>query len=83
MFISTKEKIDLQARVEALEMRVDQLVRSLNSLHDAQTMASKSNQLKVVKKKNSTGGWTPEARAIHGERIKLAYAKKKAAKATT
>ena len=37
MFISTKEKINFQARIEALEMRVDQLSRSLNAVLDKLT----------------------------------------------
>jgi hypothetical protein len=80
MFISNKEKIDLKARVEVLEMRVDQLARSLNALHDNQTMVS---ELKANQLKRSTTGWTPEARAIHGERIRLMWAEKRAAKVKT
>jgi hypothetical protein len=80
MFISKSQKIDFQARIEVLEMRVDRLARSLNALHDIKTTASDSNQVIAEKMKRSTEGWTPEARAIHGERIRLAWAAKKAAK---
>jgi hypothetical protein len=77
MFISNKEKINLQARVEALEMRVDQLFTTLNDLLYIQKIAS---ELKANQLKRSTTGWTPEARAIHGERIRLMWAEKRAAK---
>ena len=37
MFISTREKINLQARVEALEFRVDQMVQDLHAMIDKLT----------------------------------------------
>ena len=37
MFISTKEKIDLQARVEALEFRADRMVQDLHAVIDKLT----------------------------------------------
>jgi hypothetical protein len=80
MFISNKEKINLQAQVEALEMRVDQLFTTLNDLLHVQNMPP---PVKAAKMKKSTEGWTPEARAIHGERIRLAWAAKREAKVTT
>lgn len=76
MFISNKEKINLQARVEVLEMRVDRLFTTLNDLLYAQNIAS---QVKAAKMKRSTEGWTQEAREIHGERMKLMWAARKAA----
>jgi len=77
MFISNKEKIDLKARVEVLEMRVDQLFTTLDDLLHIQNMPP---PIKAAKMKRSTQGWTPEARAIHGERIRLMWAEKRAAK---
>jgi hypothetical protein len=49
MFISTKEKQALTGRIEALEVRVEQLARSLNSLHDAKTMQPEPGQFKDAK----------------------------------
>lgn len=50
MFISNKEKINLQARVEALEMRVDQFSRSLNAVLDKLTSPVESSE-KLTKAK--------------------------------
>ena len=50
MFISTKEKQALTDRIAALEIRVEQLARSLNSLHDVKTMQPEPGQLKSSKK---------------------------------
>ena len=50
MFISTKEKQALTDRIAALEVRVEQLVRSLNALHDAKTMQPEPGQFKTPKK---------------------------------
>ena len=77
MFISNKEKIDLKAQVEVLEMRVDQLFTTLDDLLHVQNMPP---PIKAAKMKRSTQGWTAEARAIMGERIKLMWAEKRAAK---
>jgi hypothetical protein len=77
MFISKSQKIDFQARIEVLEMRVDQLFTTLNDLLHVQNMPP---PVKAAKMKRSTEGWTPEARAIHGERIRLAWASKREAK---
>jgi hypothetical protein len=50
VFISNKEKINLQARVEALEMRVDQFSRSLNAVLDKLTSPVESSE-KLTKAK--------------------------------
>lgn len=49
MFISTKEKQALTDRIAALEIRVEQLARSLNSLHDVKTMQPEPGQFKDAK----------------------------------
>ena len=54
MFISTKEKINLQARVEALEFRVDQMVQDLRAIADK--LAAKEeigNALEAQRKKRN------------------------------
>lgn len=70
MFISTKEKINLQARVEALEMRVEQLSRSLNAVLDKLTSPVES--LEKLTKAN---------RAKRNAYASAYYYKKKAEKA--
>ena len=76
MFISKEEKVYILRRLVVLE----EMVKNLNALQDAKTLAANPGQLKLAKKKKSVKGWTPEARAIHGERIKLMWAAKRAAK---
>lgn len=76
MFISQKEKNDIKYRLLGLEIRVNQLLGNVTALQDAQNIAS---QVKAAKMKRSVEGWTPEARAIHGERMKLMWAARKAA----
>jgi hypothetical protein len=49
MFISTKEKQAIADRIAALEVRVEQLARSLNSLHDVKTMHPAPGQFKDAK----------------------------------
>jgi hypothetical protein len=48
MFIFNKEKQGFIDRIAALEVRVEQLARSLNALHDVKTMQS-DNKLKSAK----------------------------------
>ena len=52
MFISKKEKAEIEHRLLKLEARVELLARSLNSLHDIKTMSSDNSvfQLKKTKK---------------------------------
>ena len=76
MFISKQEKVSILRRLVVLE----EMVKNLNALQDAKTLAANPGQLKLAKKKKSVKGWTPEARAIHGELIKLMWAAKRAAK---
>lgn len=77
MFISQKEKNDIKYRLLGLEIRVNQLLGNVTALQDAQNIAS--CKVKAAKMKRSVEGWTPEARAIHGERMKLMWAARKAA----
>lgn len=89
MFISNLEKSNIDRRLASLEARVEQLVRSLNALHDAKTMASDPAGLKLrpallreapkaEKPKTRNNRWTPKKRAAQSERIKKAWADKKA-----
>jgi hypothetical protein len=50
MFISAKDKNDLFNRIAALEVRAEQLARSLNAVLDAQTMRSDPTKLKLMAK---------------------------------
>jgi len=74
MFISKEEKVYILRRLVVLE----EMVKNLNALQDAQTLAAHPGQLKLLKNKKSVTGWTPEARAIHSERMKLMWAARKA-----
>jgi hypothetical protein len=78
MFISSKEKLSLTLRVTVLEGRVEQLVRSLNALHDANTMASDPAGLKPRKPRRKYT--TEQMRAKKSAYAKKYYAKKKAEK---
>jgi hypothetical protein len=54
MFISTREKINLQARVEALEFRADQMAQDLRAIAD--NLAAKEeigNVLEAQRKKRN------------------------------
>ena len=77
MFISSKEKLSLTLRVTVLEGRVEQLVRSLNALHDVKTMASATKPTKTRKKYT-----TEQQRAKRRAYAKKYYDKKKAEQAT-
>ena len=70
MFISKEEKAYILRRIVLLE----EAVKQLTALQDSKTIASKERGVK---------GWTPEARAIHSERMKLMWAKRKSIKAAT
>lgn len=89
MFISKKEKLALTIRITVLEGRIEQLARSLNAVLDAQTMASNPAGLKNTaapsweapqeeKPKKRKSRWTPKKRAAHGEKMKKAWADRKA-----
>lgn len=83
MFISNADKSKIESRLQALELKVEQLGRSLNALHDAKTSAPNPDQLKLrpaKKTKPKSGGWTLEKRNAHSERMKQKWADKKAAK---
>jgi hypothetical protein len=77
MFISSKEKLSLTLRVTVLEGQIAQLTRSLNALHDANTLAPKPNLVKRPKKVKSSG-WTPEGREKQAERMRKYWVDKKA-----
>jgi hypothetical protein len=79
MFISSKEKLSLTLRVTVLEGRVEQLVRSLNALHDANTMASDPAGLKLRKPRKKYT--TEQQRAKRRAYAKKYYDKKRAAQA--
>ena len=85
MFISNADKSKIESRLQALELKVEQLGRSLNALHDAKTLAPNPGQLKLrpakKTKPKSSGGWTLEKRNAHSERMKQKWAAKAAAKA--
>jgi len=79
MFISNLEKSNIDRRLSALEARVEQLVRSLNALHDAKTMASDPAGLKLRKPRKKYT--TEQQRAKRRAYAKKYYDKKKAAQA--
>ena len=72
MFISKKEKSDIEQRLLTLEVRVDQLARSLNALHDAKTISSESSSLFLSKKEKEA---KLEKRRVYAREY---YARKKA-----
>lgn len=63
MFISKQEKVGMLSRIVELEKIVATLLGNKKS----------------PEAKKSTSGWTEEARAKHGARLKEAWAKRKAA----
>lgn len=65
MFISKQEKASILLRLTVLE----EMVKSIYK------------ERREAQEKRSTSGWTDEARARHGERIKKSWADKRAAKA--
>ena len=76
MFISKKEKSEIENRLLTLEVRVDQLARSLNALHDIKTMSSKTSSLSLRRVKK-TKEEKLEARRIYARKY---YARKQAEK---
>jgi aminoglycoside phosphotransferase (APT) family kinase protein len=74
VFISKKEKADIESRLLTLEARVVLLARSLNALHDIKTISSKTSSLRRVKK---TKEEKLEARRIYAREY---YARKQAEK---
>ena len=81
MFISNLEKSRIETRLASLETRVEQLARSLNALHDAQSMASDpktvTSQSKKLTPNQST--WSADKRAAQSARMKQRWVEKKAA----
>ena len=77
MFISKTEKQNIETRLMTLESMVKSLYEKQRLKREKSLEASR----KYYEKKRSTKGWTPEARAIHGERMKLTWAARKAKKA--
>lgn len=78
MFISKTEKQNIEIRLMTLEAMVKSLCEKQRLRREKAIEASKKY---YEKKKKSTTGWTSEARAIHGERMKLMWADRKAKKA--
>jgi hypothetical protein len=77
MFISTKEKINLQARVEALEFRADQMVQDLRAVMDKLTTKVETTK---VEDKNKL---SKARQAKRNAYAKAYYYKKKAEKANS
>lgn len=85
MFISKSERMEISQRLYVLEEMVKALhakerIRQERNIA-AQKKYAEKQKIQKPKAKRSTYNWTPEARAIQGERVRLMWAKKKAAKA--
>jgi len=82
MFISTKEKINLQARVEALEFRADQMVQDLRAVIDKLTTKAETTKVETTKveEKNKL---SKARQAKRNAYAKAYYYKKKAEKANS
>jgi hypothetical protein len=79
MFISNFQKARIEARLTLLEERIEQLVRSVNALHDIKTTAPVPN-VKVIKRlKPNKVVWTDKKRSEQSARMKQRWADKKAA----
>lgn len=72
MFISKKEKSDIEQRLLTLEVRVDQLARGLSALYEAKTISSESSSLRISKKEKEA---KLEKRRVYAREY---YARKKA-----
>ena len=84
MFISNLEKSRIESRLASLETRVEQLARSLNALHDSQSLSSASNTVKSKAGKPKIGRpkkSNAEIRARKNEYARAWHARKKAEKA--
>ena len=84
MFISNFEKARIEARLKLLEEKVEQLGRSLNALHDSQSLSSASNTVQKTASKPKTGRpkkSKAEIRARKNEYARAWHARKKAEKA--
>jgi hypothetical protein len=76
MFISKKEKTVILETISSLVVRVEQLARSVNALHDVKTISSDYNSLKLRKKTKKE--IAAEKRRAYA---KAYYSRKKAEKA--
>jgi hypothetical protein len=79
MFISNFEKARIEARLKVLEERIEQLVRSVNALHDIRAMAAAPNVKAIKKLKPNKVVWTDKKRSEQSARMKQRWAEKKAA----
>ena len=75
MFISKAEKIDLMLRVSILEGTLETLRMELRQKKEKQREASRRHYEATKKPRKAR---TPEARALMSERMKLAWADRKA-----
>jgi flagellar biosynthesis GTPase FlhF len=89
MFISKSEKLGIEQRLFTLEEMVKSLYereRERERIRQEKNDAAKKKYeekkkiQKSPKTKRSISNWTPEARAIQGERVRLMWAEKRAAK---
>jgi hypothetical protein len=92
MFISKSERMEISQRLYVLEEMVKSLhererererIRQERNVAAQKKYEEKRKAQKAQKPptaKKSTSNWTPEARAIQGERVRLMWAEKKAAK---
>lgn len=77
MFISNFEKETINKRLRDLETRVEQLARSLNALHDAQSLAADPTKLKLIEPKKKI---SHQARAKRNAYARKYYQRKKSEK---
>jgi len=92
MFISKSERMEISQRLYVLEEMVKSLhererererIRQERNLAAREKYEQKRKAQKAVKppaSPNPKSNWTPEMRAIQGERVRLMWAEKRAAK---
>lgn len=80
MFISSKEKENIDTRITSLEVRVEQLARSLNALHDKKNVKAERDKALAALKTHEINEKAKE-QLRRREYAKTYYYRKKAEKA--
>ena len=78
MFISKQEKVGILSRISTLEAMVKSLYETQRLKREKSLEASKKYY--ASKTRPPKKGWTPEAKAIQSERMKLMWSTRKALK---
>jgi len=78
MFISKTEKQNIETRLMTLESMVKSLYEKQRLKREKSLEASRKYY--ATKKSSERKGWTPEAKSVQSERMKLMWAARKAKK---